>query len=508
MVHDIDKRLNYSDEEELASLYLEPIPAKSFIRQRLVKLFIQAGLASLEAQVLLSLILHGGKMKTLSLVNDLNITLPRLLSALPTLEELGLTIVSHHRPKSIILAIPLAEVIQRLASQTLGSHSSCSPEEARLLLTRLDQLCIGDQESENNPLALLNYFNDIQILPEKVTNLFFLLDFALSSLFLSRNASFVLAMLIANGGCVLKRDFFKEIIKPFSFDQVHIDTKTLKSDLQTLNYSTSDQKQLSKRFQSFYGKNSEKITLSGEQDFNILLEELKNFCQLVFSGYIGKHRTQKKGKSRSTVLLVLVQTLTEIADTLFHSIGDFYSVYRTDIQHLQLAMKYVKFIDPDIFQITLNHYDSFIKKLERELFYAEQVRISYMNNNYLNFTLERIIDCKNTNFSLDIIINEQIKDNFVDEVQRLLITSVEARGINSEDNVTFVSPFEMLDGNILILTYKAETSSFTYFLEISPSRPVTFTTLPSDVENNLKAFKFITEKQKQNSLKILELIEK
>ena len=105
-----DKKTRIIEENNPVNAYLEPIPANSFLRIRLLRLFIQAGLPDLEAQILLSIILHGGKMKTTSLARDLDITIHRLLSGLPTLEALGLTLISHHRPKTIMLTIPLSEI--------------------------------------------------------------------------------------------------------------------------------------------------------------------------------------------------------------------------------------------------------------------------------------------------------------------------------------------------------------------------------------------------------------
>ncbi|MFX1249171.1 MAG: hypothetical protein ACFFB2_19640 [Promethearchaeota archaeon] len=488
-----EENLRSVEERDPANAYLEPIPANSFLRARLLRLFTQAGLADLEAQILLSIILHGGKMKTTSLARDLDITIYRLLSGLPTLEVLGLTSISHHRPKTVILTIPLEDIIQRLALQKLGSQIRSTPQEAHDLLNRIHLECINHKENDTLK-TLINYYQSLRSLKNRVKSIFHITDFAFSSLFLQSNESFILASLIKEGGYVAKRNFFKEIIKPFKREDFRIDLSDLKKDLKYLGYSNGEQTKIASQIKLYFEEGTNRITISGEKDFNIILNNLSPFCQTIFSGSTKEHESENGRHPKATVALVLVKSLDEIADSLHKPVKEFYSVHKDDIQHLEYAMKYVKFIDPEIFQSTLNSYDSFIKRLDRELKYVKYVRINVFHDRYLEFILSRIIDSENKKFRLEFIVNEELHDKFINVIQKELRAGYMTRGILLNDSVVFLPVFEILDGNLIIMTYKAENSCLTYFEEISQNHPATFTTLNSDVENDLLQFQEIFRK--------------
>ncbi|MFX0085516.1 MAG: hypothetical protein ACFFAU_07570 [Candidatus Hodarchaeota archaeon] len=477
-----------------AKAYLEPIPANSFLWVRLLRLFTQAGLPDLEAQILLSIILHGGKMKTTSLARDLNITIPRLLSGLPTLESLGLTLISHHRPKTIILTIPLSDIIKRLAHQKLGFQIRGSPQDAYDLLNRIHKKCVNELEGSNHFEALINYFQNLKSLKNSIKSLFHLTDFAFTSLFLQSNESFILASLINEGGYVAKRNFFKEKIKPIKAEEIQIDPSIIKGDLTYLGYSDIEQTKITSQIKLLFEQGRDRITISGEKDFNIILNGLSSFCNTIFSGSTKEHESGKERHSKATVSLVLIKSLDEIANSLYNPVNNFYSVHKEDIQHLENAMKYVKFIDPEIFQSTLNSYDSFIKRLDRELDYVKYVRINLIDDRYLEFILSRIFDSENKRFRLEFIVNEELKDKFINLINKELQSKFMTRGILPDDSVVFLPVFEILDGNIIIMTYKVENSSITFFDEISKNRPATFTTLTSDVESDLSQFQEIFQK--------------
>jgi hypothetical protein len=496
MLERTDKSSSFAVEESLVTAFLEPIPANSFLRVRLLRLFTQAGLPDLEAQILLSIILHGGKMKTTSLARDLDITRHRLLSGLPTLESLGLTLISHHRPKTIILAVPLSDIIQRLALRKLGSQLRGNPQDAQDILYRIHMKCLKLSKEKNHILTLINYFQNLRDLRTRIKSLFHLTDFAFSSLFLQSNESLILAFLIEEGGFVTKRRFYKEKIKPFKREEIQTDLPMIKKDLNYLGYSRVEQKKIVAQIKLFYEQGRDRLTISGEKDFNMILNGLRPFCQTVFSGSTRKYEYKKKHLPKATISLVLVKSLDEISDYLYKPIKEYYSVHKEDIQHLEFAKKYVKFIDPEIFQSTLNSYDSFIKRLDRELSYVKYVRMNIFHDRYLEFILPRIFDCENKKFRLEFIVNEELQDQFINLIKNELRSESTARGILPDDSLAFLPVFEMPDGNTIIMTYKAESSSLTYFEEISHNRPATFTTLDSDVESDLQQFQEIfTEHQ-------------
>jgi hypothetical protein len=477
-----------------ANAYLEPIPTNSFLRIRLLRLFTQAGLPDLEAQILLSIILHGGKMKTTSLARDLNITIHRLLSGLPTLETLGLTLISHHRPKTIMLTIPLSDIIQKLAHQKLGFHIRGTPQDAYEILNRIHKKCVIILKENDDFNTLINYFQNLSALRNHMNSLFQLTDFAFSSLFLQSNESFILASLINEGGYVAKRQFFKEKIKPFKIEDIKINPSMIKKDLNYLGYSNVEQTKIVSQVKLFFEEGRGRTSISGEKDFNMILNGLSQFCQTIFSGSTREHESGEEGRPKATVSLALVKSLDEIADSLYNPVNEFYSIHKEDIQHLEYAMKYVKFIDPEIFQSTLNSYDSFIKRLDRELKYVKHVRINMFHDKYLELILSRFVDSENKRFSLEFIVNEELKDKFINLIEKELQSEFTARGILPDDSVVFLPVFEILDGNVIIMTYDAENSSITYFEEISKNRPATFTTLTDDVESDLTQFQEIFQK--------------
>ena len=82
--------------------YLEPLPPDSFIRHRLLKIFIDSGLEDFQAQILLSIILHGGQIKPVTLAKDIGCNPVRLelVDGFPSLIALNLISFSHSRPKT------------------------------------------------------------------------------------------------------------------------------------------------------------------------------------------------------------------------------------------------------------------------------------------------------------------------------------------------------------------------------------------------------------------------
>ncbi|MFX0050756.1 MAG: hypothetical protein ACFE8U_05620 [Candidatus Hermodarchaeota archaeon] len=498
MLERTDKNGNFVVENNLVTAYLEPIPTNSFLRVRLLRLFTQAGLPDLEAQILLSIILHGGKMKTTSLARDLDITRHRLLSGLPTLESFGLTLISHHRPKTIMLAIPLSDIIQRLALRKLGFQHRGNPQDAQDILHRIHMKSVKLSPEKNHIRTLINYFQNLRDLRTHIKSIFHLTDFAFSSLFLQSNESLILALLIEQGGYVTKRRFYKEKIKPFKEKEIQMDLSMIIKDLNYLGYSKEEQEKIAAQIKSFYKQGRDRVTISGEKDFNMILNGLRPFCQTVFSGSTREHEYKKENLPKATISLVLVKSLDEISDYLYKPIKEYYSIHKEDIQHLNYANKYVKFIDPEIFQSTLNSYDSFIKRLDRELSYVKYVRMSIFNDKYLEFILPRIFDSENEKFRLEFIVNEEMQAQFINLIKNELRSESSARGILPDDSLAFIPVFEMPDGNIIIMTYEAESSSLTYFEEISNNRPATFTTLDSDVESDLDQFhEIFTKNQKK-----------
>ena len=127
--------------------FLEPIPLNSFIRHKILKMFIDIGLEDFPSQILISIILHGGQIKPTTLAADLDCKPSRLElpDGFPRLIDLNLIAKSHNRPKTVILTLKIEDLLNRLETRTLIPKACLSPEVAQC---HQPQLCHQRIEAE------------------------------------------------------------------------------------------------------------------------------------------------------------------------------------------------------------------------------------------------------------------------------------------------------------------------------------------------------------------------
>ena len=164
--------------------FLEPIPVDSFIRHQILKMFIDVGLEDFPAQILISIILHGGQIKPATLAKDLHCNPSRLElpDGFPRLIDLNLIAMSHNRPKTVILAIGIEELLEQLSNRDLVPNYFLNPKEAHTLLHRLDKYHRKINENSvksnrtnedraDNYATLLHYFTNLQGLIKSLPSL-------------------------------------------------------------------------------------------------------------------------------------------------------------------------------------------------------------------------------------------------------------------------------------------------------------------------------------------------
>ena len=145
--------------------FLEPLPIDSFIRHKLLNLFIKNGMDDFQSQILLSIIIHGGQIKPKTLAEDLDCNPARLElpDGFPGLIHLNLITMSHTRPKTAILAIGIDELLTRLANRSLLSNKLLQPKDALDILLKLDKYDFTNSSTnsiESDDFAyVLNYYN-------------------------------------------------------------------------------------------------------------------------------------------------------------------------------------------------------------------------------------------------------------------------------------------------------------------------------------------------------------
>ena len=458
-----------------AAHYLEPLRANLLIRHQLLKLFTDAGLEDFQAQILLAIALHGGQIKPQTLANDLGCSPPRLKlpDALPSLVQLNLIATSHNKPQTVILSLKIDDLINRLAMRSLNQRYLLQPTRAIELLKKLDNLAIESKKiAQKNeidlPNFLFDYFGSISLLIKKIPSLFFFIDIALSSLRLERNQSVILALLYKYCGKTVKRDFYLNIVKKIDLDILKPDIEQIKIDLRTLYYNKNEVDQIGDIIYNFYQQIGVKLQYSTEQYFNLILENMKQFC----------HSTSMEthGKKGKTVNLVITRRLSEIAEMLNQPYNVFQEKYKNEITHLKMAYSNVKLIDRDIFLSSIADPSSTKKRLRKDLEYAKKVNVSLLHDFFVPDIFYEIFDSNNSDFELQIIVAEEQKEKIIEFLKKHQQKVPDKRGLLPDDSLTLVPsidiPQDILDDNTIILYYKIGSSLITIHREISKRYPI------------------------------------
>jgi hypothetical protein len=475
-----------------ASNYLEPLRTDTLIRHQLLKLFTDAGLEDFQAQILLSVVLHGGQIKPQTLANDLGCSAPRLKlpDALPSLIHLNLISTSHNKPQTVILSLKMDEFVDRLAMRSLNQMHLFKPIKAIELLNKIDNLAFKSEniaqkkEKTHPPLKLIDYFDAISFLISKIPTLFYLIDISVSSLRLERNQAVILASLFENRGKTVKRDFYLNIVKKVDIDQLKPKIEALEKDLLTLGYKNDESVQIIDTIQQFYQQKSIRLQYSTEQYFNLILENMSQFC----------HSTSMEthGKKGKAVNLVITKSLSEIAEILYQPFQLFQQTYKNEIINLKMAYSNVKLIDREIFLSSIADPSSTKKRLRKDLEYAKKVNISLLHDFFISELFYEISDSNNLDFELQLIIAEEQKDKILEQIKKHIQKVSGKRGLLPNDLLTVISsidiPQDILDDNTVILYYDIGSSMITIHEEISKKNPIEINTIISDVDNAANEF--------------------
>ena len=481
--------------------FLEPIPVDSFIRHKLLKLFIDCGLGDFSAQILLSIILHGGQIKPATLAKDIycNPSRLELPDGFPNLINLNLIAMSHNRPKTVLLAQKIDDLIERISKRTLVPNNLLRVEDATKLLHRLENYSHMNHRKSRvlippneEYIDLLNYFTHLAQMRKKFPSLFSFLNISFSSLWMNELEALILAQLISNGGQISKRDFYLKEIKNFDPDELYVETDIIKKDLTELGYIPDEVELLSNSINTFHRKKYLNFKPPSEHQFNLTLNNLHTYCQSSSMG--------KKGEKRKSLNLTLIRKLSQIADALIKTIVDFNDQHESEIHILQMAYSNVKLVDSEIFVSSIADPSSTRKRLETDLRYATQISMVLIHSFFLEDLFLKIFDSENHEVGLDLLVAEELKEVFLEKM-KVHKTAIEGkRGMITTDMVTFSPadeiPQDILIGNTLILFYDVGSSMVSIHEEITKKNPTEINTIPFDVNF---AFKRFTEIKTENS---------
>lgn len=492
--------------------FLEPIPCDSFIRHQLLKLFADAGLEDFQSQILLSIVLHGGQIKPITLAKDIRCSPMRLElpDGFPSLINLNLIAMSHNRPKTAMLAIKIEELIECLSMRTIRSNYLIHPKNAREMLIKLDQfsliphsLSLG--KSKTNAFAFLrDYYTYLQLLTEKLPSLSFMILCTLLSLGMKQKEAIILTQLIICGGKISKRDFFLDHIKNIGITNLLGNSKLLEDDFKMLGYTGENLITKVREFNAFATQKIGPFQFSNEQQFNTTLNCLQSFCQTTSMG-------KKEGK-RKLKYLTLTKTISQLADSLYQSFKDFKEQHETEFQILQKAYSNVKLVDREIFLSSIADPSSTRKRLETDLKYAEGIYLVFIHSYFVEDIFLKIFASDKVDSKLDLIVAEEQKDVFID-ILKLHKRGIQGkRGISETDTVTFTPsmsiPQDVLVGNTIILFYKVGSSMIIIQEEITKENPTEINTIPNDVELASRQFNKIREDNPESTMAMISLINK
>jgi hypothetical protein len=501
------KRDSFAGESD----YIELIESDSLLRYQMHKLFIDSGLEDFEAQILLSIVLHGGQMKPSTLADDLGCNSPRLElpDGLPSLIKLGLIVTSHHRPKTLILAMGIDNLLERLSTRSLKPNGFLTPEEARELLQRIEKCYLRETGKRNtmmgnmkdNPLLLKDYYNELALTIKKLPSIFFLLDVAFFSLKLERNKSIILSQLVVSGGKTDKREFYKEKIKDFDLDLLYIDKKRINDDLRRLGYQDSQINIIQEKLGLFYRRKMSKLQLSTEPYFNLILSSLSDFCHLTSMG--------KKSKKQKEIKLALIHSISQIAEKLYQELESYPIKHKEALFNLKMAYNNVKLIDTEIFLSSIADPSSTKRRINKDIQYAVKVLISCSHAYFLDDIFQGIFDSENKEFLLHILASEEQRDFFYDSINRFSTRVHNRRGILPRDMVTFIPlekiPQDVLIDNTVLLFYKVGASKIVIHEEITKENPVEISTIVDEVSHAFEMFSEIIEKYSEYTVPIAKL---
>jgi len=491
--------------------YIELIAPDSLLRYQMHKLFIDSGLEDFEAQILLSIVLHGGQMKPSTLADDLgcNSTRLELPDGLPSLIKSDLIVTSHHRPKTLILAIGINDLLERLSNRSLKPTRLLTPEKARELLQRIEKFYLrltGKDNStmgdiKDNPLLLKDYYDELALIIEKLPSLFFLLDAAFSSLKLERNKSIILSQLMVSGGKTDKREFYKDKIKDFDLDSLYLDKQRINDDLERLGYQDSQVNNILEALDWFYRQKVSKLQLSSESYFNLILSSLSDFCHLSSMG--------KKGKKQKEIKLALIHSISQIAEKLYLELKNYSIKQEETLFNLKMAYNNVKLIDTEIFLSSIADPSSTKRRINKDIQYAVKVLISCSHIYFLDDIFQEVFDSGNKEFSLHVIAPEEQKDFFIDSISRFITKVHDRRGILPYDMVTFIPseniPQDVLVDNTILLFYKVGASKIIIHEEITKVSPVEINTIADEVFHAFETFIAIIDKYSNYTVPIAKL---
>ena len=501
------KRDSFADEAD----YIELIAPDSLLRYQMHKMFVDSGLEDFEAQILLSIVLHGGQMKPSTLADDIscNSTRLELPDGLPSLRKSDLIVTSHHRPKTLILAIGIDDLVERLSIRSLKPTRLLKPEKAHELLQSIDNFhlritgkdnsTIGD--IKDNPLLLKDYYDELALTIEKLPSVFLLLDIAFSSLKLERNKSIILSQLIVYGGKTDKREFYKDKIKDFDLDSLYIDKQRTSDDLERLGYQDNQVNNILEALDWFYERKVSKLQLSSESYFNLILSSLNDFCHLSSMG--------RKRKKQKEVKLALIHSISQIAEKLYQELKDYSIMHEETLFNLKMAYNNVKLIDTEIFLSSIADPSSTKRRINRDIQYAVKVLISCSHTYFLDDIFQEVFDSENKEFSLHILAAEEQKDFVYDSISRFSTRVHNRRGILPHDMVTFIPsesiPQDVLIDNTILLFYKVGASKIIIHEEISKENPVEINTIVDEVSYASATFFAIIDKHSSYTVPIAKL---
>jgi hypothetical protein len=499
-VAEIDEKVEKGKKGQERIRYLEPIPHDSFIRHQMLKMFVDVGLEDFQAQILLSAVLHGGQIKPKTLAKDLQCNPSRLElpDGFPSLIDLKLIAMSHHRPKTVILAVSIEELLERLSTRTLKESNLLNPQIAHEILVKLDERCTG-----SDPHTLHGYYSELQSLARSYPSLISLLYFIFVSLWMNDASALILANLIASGGQNPKRQFYLEKIKKIRFKDLIDGSKGIKKDLVSLGYDGELLQQIIRKFTRFYQEKDIDFKLSSEHQFNTTLGTLESYLHSTSMG--------KKDQQRKFVNLALIKTLSQIAEHLYQTVHDFKKQYNTELHTLQMAYSNVKLIDPEIYLSSIADPSSTRRRLETDLQYAKKICLVLLHTNFVADIFLKIFDSDNTSVELNIIGAEEQKDHLT-KILALHKSRIQGRrGIRAEDTITFTPsdeiPQDVLVGNSIILFYTVGSSMIIIHEEITKKNPTEINTIPVDVDFAFQNFKEIKTANLENTVFIQTLLD-
>ncbi len=498
--------------------FLEPIPVSSFIRHRILKMFIDVGLEDFPSQILISMILHGGQIKPTTLAKDLDCKPSRLElpDGFPRLINLNLIAMSHNRPKTALLVLEIDELLDRIVNRKLVPKFSLTPNEAHSLLNRIDQLGstttdVSDEESGSVEKVgvdtfshLFNYYENLTKINESITSLLPILYQSFTSLWMDEKQAIILAKLICNKGHVPKREFYLDQIKVFDFDELKVDKHLIKDDLKRLGYSSKDIDSLHKSLGEIINQRTIQPRFSSEQVFNQALTSLENYCQSTSMG--------EKGGKRKFVNLTLIKTLSQLADNQFQAISDFTKDHESEIYALRKAYSNVRLIDAEIFLSSIADSSSTRRRLEADLAHANQIYLVLNHSFFIKDLFQKIFDSENLNSKLDLLVAKELKEEVISSINVYKSPLQGKRGITSKDTVTFTPSYEIpqdiLIGNTLILFYEAGSSMISIHEEITRKNPTEINTIPHDVNLAFEHFNEIKSENSEKTMPIISIIDK